>query len=90
MFGVLPTNAKAAAGIAAANTNFAPVLTAGRKARPTPFSGAWSQVQLGLVNIVVQSLPALSKGSVDEGALHKQLTSLQSTAQTAVTKAAGR
>jgi len=90
VFGVLPTNAKAAASIAAANKNFAPVLAAGRSARPTPFTGAWSQVQLGLVNIVVQSLPALSKGSVDEGALHKQLSSLQSTAQTAVTKAAGR
>ncbi len=90
VFGVLPTNARAASVIAAANKNFEPVLAAGRAAKPTPFTGAWSQVQLGLVNTVVQSLPALSKGTIDEGALRGQLASLQSSAQTAVTKAAGR
>jgi len=88
VFGVLPTNAKAAATIAGANKNFAPVLAAGRTARPTPFTGAWSQVQLGLVNVVVQSLPALSAGSVADSAVFGQLKSLQETAQTAVTKAA--
>ncbi len=88
VFGVLPTNAKAAAAIAGGNKNFAPVLAAGRTARPTPFTGAWSQVQLGLTNIVVQSLPALSSGSVADSAVTGQLKSLQETAQTAVTKAA--
>lgn len=90
VFGVLPTNAKAAATIAAGNKNFTPVLAAGRTARPTPFTGAWSQVQLGLTNIVVQSLPALSSGSVPDSAVTDQLKSLQATAQTAVTKAAAQ
>ena len=90
VFGVLPTNAKAAAAIAAGNKNFAPVLAAARSARPTPFTGAWSQVQLGLTNIVVQSLPALSSGSVADSAVSGQLKSLQEAAQTAVTKAAAQ
>jgi len=66
------------------------VLAAARSARPTPFTGAWSQVQLGLTNIVVQSLPALSSGSVADSAVSGQLKSLQEAAQTAVTKAAAQ
>ena len=35
----------------------------------TPFTGAWSQIQLALVNVVVQSIPDLSKGSVNDADL---------------------
>lgn len=88
VFGVLPTNSAAADTVASANTDFAPVREAGSNAKPTPFTGAWSQVQLGLMDIVVQSLPGLSNGSVAADSIAQRLTSLQSTAQAAVTKAA--
>ena len=53
----------------------------------TPFSGAWSQVQLALVNVVVQSVPGLSAGRVDEARLGTLLAQAQSTAQAALDKA---
>ncbi len=87
VFGVLPTNSDAATAIAAADDNYAPALAAGKKSRPTPFTGAWSQVQLGLVDVVVQSLAALSSGNVPDSALAARLSKLQSEAQAAVAKA---
>lgn len=87
VFGVLPTNSAAATAIADANDKYAPALAAGKKSRPTPFTGAWSQVQLGLVDVVVQSLAALSAGNVPDSALAARLSKLQAEAQAAVTKA---
>ena len=57
------------------------------KAVGTPFTGAWGQVQLALVNVVVQSVPNLSKGTVDDAALTKLLDTAQTTAQAALDKA---
>jgi multiple sugar transport system substrate-binding protein len=88
IYGVLPTNAKAAQAVAASNPNYEPVLAAGKGAKPTPFTGAWSQIQLGLMNIVVQSRNGLSQGSVASSSVKSQLATLQKTAQTAVDQAA--
>lgn len=88
VFGPLPTNAEAASAVAASDPAYEAVLAAGKTAKPTPFTGAWSEIQLGLTNISVQSLPALSKGSVDQGQVEKMLADLQKTAQTAVERAA--
>jgi multiple sugar transport system substrate-binding protein len=87
VFGVLPTNAVAAKAIAAGNPAFNAVKTAGASAKPTPFTGAWSQIELGLVNVVVQSLSALSNGSVSPGSITSQLASLQTSSQTALNRA---
>jgi multiple sugar transport system substrate-binding protein len=88
VFGVLPTNAAAADAIASGKAQYAPVLEAGKQAKPTPFTGAWSEIQLGLTNITVQSLAGLSAGSVPPDQVQRQLADLQKTAQAAVDKAA--
>jgi multiple sugar transport system substrate-binding protein len=88
IYGALPTNQAAAQKAAASNPNYKPILAAAQNAKPTPFTGAWSQVQLGLVNVVVQSLPGLSAGSVSDSSISSQLASLQKSAQQAVDQAA--
>jgi len=47
-------------------------------------------VQLALTNVVVQSIPDLSAGKVDDGKLTGLLGQAQSTAQGALDKAKGR
>jgi multiple sugar transport system substrate-binding protein len=88
VFGVLPANQAAADSVAGGNAQYAPVLEAGKQARPTPFTGAWSEIQLGLTNITVQSLAGLSEGAVPPGQVQAQLAELQRSAQAAVDKAA--
>jgi multiple sugar transport system substrate-binding protein len=84
-FGELPTNAGEAKTLQADPALAALVDSAG-KSVGTPFSGAWSQVQLALVNVVVQSVPNLSAGNVDSGKLAALLADAQSTAQKALDK----
>ena len=42
---------------------------ASAKSVATPFTGAWGDTQLALTNVVVQSIPDLSKGSVSDADL---------------------
>lgn len=86
-FGDLPTNADAAKQIEQGNDLIAPILDAGTKSFGTPFSGAWGDTQLALVNVVVQSIPALSSGSVSSSDLEAKLKTAQDTAQGALNKA---
>lgn len=85
-FGELPTNAQYAQTLQG-DPALAAIVESSGKAVGTPFTGAWSQVQLALVNVVVQSVPNLSKGTVDDAALTKLLETAQTTAQTALDKA---
>jgi multiple sugar transport system substrate-binding protein len=86
-FGDLPTNADAAKQIEQGNELIAPILEAGTKSFGTPFSGAWGDTQLALVNVVVQSIPALSGGGVSSSDLESKLKTAQATAQGALNKA---
>ncbi|MFF1635044.1 ABC transporter substrate-binding protein [Leifsonia sp. NPDC058248] len=86
-FGDLPTNADAAKQIEQGNQLIAPILDAGTKAYGTPFSGAWGDTQLALVNVVVQSIPSLSSGKVSSSDLDAKLKSAQDTAQSSLDKA---
>lgn len=86
-FGDLPTNADAAKQIEEGNALIAPILEAGTKAYGTPFSGAWGDTQLALVNVVVQSIPSLSNGSVSSSDLQAKLKTAQETAQGSLNKA---
>jgi multiple sugar transport system substrate-binding protein len=86
-FGDLPTNADAAKQIEQGNQLIAPILDAGTKAFGTPFTGAWGDTQLALVNVVVQSIPALSSGGVSSSDLESKLKAAQDAAQAALTKA---
>lgn len=85
-FGELPTNAQYAQTLQG-DPALAAIVESSGKSVGTPFSGAWSQVQLALVNVVVQSIPNLSKGTVDDAALTKLIETAQTTAQTALDKA---
>ncbi len=86
-FGDLPTNADAAKQIEQGNASLAPILASGSKAVGTPFSGAWGDTQLALVNVVVQSIPSLSNGSVSSSELESRLKAAQATAQASLDKA---
>ena len=59
----------------------------GRQVRRHAVQRAWGQVQLALVNVVVQSIPNLSKGAVDDAALTALIAKAQSDAQAALDKA---
>ncbi len=86
-FGDLPTNAAAAKQIEQGNASLAPILESGSKAVGTPFTGAWGDTQLALVNVVVQSIPGLSNGSVSSSDLESKLKTAQATAQASLDKA---
>jgi multiple sugar transport system substrate-binding protein len=85
-FGELPTNAEEAK-VLQSDPALAAVVDSASKSAATPFTGAWSQIQLALLNVVVQSIPNLSAGKVDEAALRKLVADAQSTAQSALDKA---
>jgi multiple sugar transport system substrate-binding protein len=85
-FGELPTNAEYAQSLQS-DPALAAIVESSSKSQGTPFTGAWSQIQLALVNVVVQSIPNLSAGRVDDAALRKLLADAQSTAQSALDKA---
>jgi multiple sugar transport system substrate-binding protein len=84
-FGEMPTTKEEAAKLQSDPALAAIVESAG-KAKGTPFNGAWSQVQLELVNVVVQSIPNLAKSKVDEVALTGLIAKAQSNAQSALDK----
>ena len=86
VFGQLPAN-QAAAKELASNQVIAPALDSGAKSVATPFSGAWGDVQLSLTNVVVQSIPDLSAGSVSDGNLAQRLKDEQAKSQTALDRA---
>ncbi|SDO87828.1 carbohydrate ABC transporter substrate-binding protein, CUT1 family [Nakamurella panacisegetis] len=86
-FGFLPTNKDAFAALAAKNSTLAPFAAAEKGSTPTAFTGAWSDVQNGVTNTVVQSLPSLVKGSYDTGAITALLTKANSAAQSSLDRA---
>jgi len=81
LFGNLPTNASAAADLAADNPQLKPIIDAGKLSKPTAFTGAWSDIQLSLVDVVVQSIPSLKSGEVTDDQLRKRLQDAQKDAQ---------
>jgi len=81
LFGQLPTNTEAADRIADANPDLAPIVAAGKLSKPTAFTGAWSDIQLSLVDVVVQSIPQLKSGEVTDDQLRKRLQDAQRDAQ---------
>lgn len=85
-FGEMPTNAEQAKKLQG-DPALAAIIESSSKSLGTPFSGAWSQVQLALVNVVVQSVPNLSAGKVDDAAINGLLAKAQSDAQAALDKA---
>jgi multiple sugar transport system substrate-binding protein len=85
-FGELPTTAEVARSLQS-DPALAALVESSAKAVATPFTGAWSQIQLALTNVVVQSIPNLSTGKVDDAALRTLLAQAESTVQPALDKA---
>ena len=85
-FGQIPANAEAAASLTG-DPKLAAVIDAAKKSVATPFTGAWGDIQLSLTNTVVQTLPDLSNGNVDQAGLDTRLAAAQKTAQSALDRA---
>ncbi|MGG7464413.1 extracellular solute-binding protein [Plantibacter sp. YIM 135347] len=85
-FGELPTNAAAAKALETDNADLAPIVESSAGSVGTPFSGAWGDTQLALVNVVVQLIPELSAGDVSDASLESQLKTAQTAAQSALDK----
>ncbi|WP_028280999.1 extracellular solute-binding protein [Arthrobacter sp. H5] len=81
LFGQLPTNAEASAELEAKYPELAPILESASKSVGTPFTGAWSDIQLALTNVVVQSVPGLSEGNVPKNELEARIQDAQNAAQ---------
>ncbi|WP_328541044.1 ABC transporter substrate-binding protein [Streptomyces sp. NBC_00344] len=83
-FGDLPSVASAARGRVASDSRIAEYIAAEKTSIPTTFSGAWAQIQLGLGNVVAQSLPALAKGGYDPSAVRRLLSTANDTVQSSL------
>ncbi len=86
IFGQLPVNAQSAAALKS-DPKLSIFADASSKSVATPFTGAWGDTQLALTNVVVQSIPDLSKGSVSDSDLTARLATAQKAAQSAVDRA---
>jgi multiple sugar transport system substrate-binding protein len=82
----MPTNT-AAADALKSDPLVAPIIESAQKSVGTPFTGAWSPIQLALLNVVVQSIPDLSAGKIDQAKLKGLVDQAQATAQGALDKA---
>jgi multiple sugar transport system substrate-binding protein len=80
-FGDLPANAQAAQQLANSNPQNQAFLRAEKTSVPTSFTGAWSDVELGLQNVVKQSLPKLANGSYNRGSVQQLLAQANQKAQ---------
>ena len=87
IFGVMPVNQTTFKAVTASTPALGPILDSAASSYPTPFSGAWADTQLALMNVVVQTIPDLSAGSVSDAKLQSLLTAAQKTAQTSLDKA---
>ena len=84
--GNLPANAEALQSLQS-DQKLAPVAEAAAKSVATPFTGAWADIQLALTNVVVQSIPDLSNGSISDAQLDERLATAQKSAQSALDRA---
>ncbi|WP_404823651.1 sugar ABC transporter substrate-binding protein [Mycetocola spongiae] len=87
VFGEMPTNADAAATLEKEDATLAPIVEASKLSVGTPFTGAWGDIQLGLTNVAVQAIPALSAGSVSSEQISTALRAEQEKAQSALDRA---
>ncbi|WP_165976904.1 ABC transporter substrate-binding protein [Arthrobacter nitrophenolicus] len=85
IFGDLPANAEALASLS--DPKLKPLAEAAEKSQATPFTGAWGDMQLGLLNVTVQSIPDLAAGKVDSSALEARIKEAQEKGQASLDRA---
>ncbi len=81
VFGDIPSVTTAADQIASTDADAAAFVAAEKLSVPTAFTGAWGDVQLGLTNVVTQSLPGLAAGSYNPNDIKKLLSTANKTVQ---------
>lgn len=86
-FGALPVNQSTAAELEKSKPALAAFVKAEESSGATPFTGAWGDIQIALTNVVVQSIPGLASGSVDDSSLKSLLADAQQKAQSALDRA---
>jgi multiple sugar transport system substrate-binding protein len=84
--GQFPANAAAAESLKN-EPQLGAILEAQKLSVATPFTGAWSDIQLALTNAVVQSLPDLAKGSISDAQITSRVDAAQKTAQSSLDRA---
>ncbi len=87
LFGNLPTNQQALDQVLKDNPKLAPFADAEKGSTPTAFTGAFADIENGLANVVVQSLPGLAKGTYDVSAVKSLLDAANSKAQQSLNRA---
>src|SRR3954447_7068917 len=85
-FGSMPANAEALQTLTT-DKRLAVVADAAKKSVATPFTGAWSDIQLALTNVAVQSLPDLAKGSLSPAQIDARIATAQKSAQSSLDRA---
>ncbi len=86
LFGNLPTNKNFAASLQGTDPALKIAVEAAQGSVGTPFSGAWADTQVELVNVATQSIPALSAGEVPANELQSLLKAAQEKSQSALDK----
>lgn len=87
IFGDLPANAEALEALGG-DAKLKPITDAAGASKATPFTGAWGDIQLGLLNVTVQSIPDLAAGRLDESALETRIKDAQTKGQASLDRAA--
>jgi multiple sugar transport system substrate-binding protein len=59
---------------------------ANETALPTQYTGAWADVQLGLTNVMTQSLPDLAEGRYDSAKVEQLLHEANATVQSSLAR----
>ncbi|MBT2514818.1 ABC transporter substrate-binding protein [Arthrobacter sp. ISL-30] len=85
IFGDLPANAEALKSLD--SPTLQPIADTATRSKATPFTGAWGDIQLALLNVTVQSIPDLSNGSVSDSALQDRLKDAQAKGQASLDRA---
>jgi multiple sugar transport system substrate-binding protein len=85
-FGDLPANADALASLGSA-PHMAASTESAKESKATPFTGAWGDIQLALLNVTVQSLPDLASGNVSDAALSQRIKDAQTKSQQSLDRA---
>jgi multiple sugar transport system substrate-binding protein len=81
VFGDIPANQAAASALAKDDPQVQAFIDAEETAIPTSFTGAWGDVQIGLTNVVTQSLSGLAAGTYDPAAVQRLLAEADATVQ---------
>lgn len=84
VFGELPTNAEAADAVLTDNEALAPIVEAATMSVATPFTGAWSEIQLALSNVTVQLIPSIANGTISHDEVEAAVQEAQAAAQSAL------